>query len=102
MTESGAHIVPSRTSILETLPKVVVHPPKIPSKSSSSILPRIFFQVRRGAFSHPIISMLMLIGVGVSATWVKGRMRKTRGGGGFFHLDGKEGFLNGGGYGKAD
>lgn len=30
-------------------------------------------------------------------------MRKTRGGSGdFFHLDGKEGLLNGGGYGKAD
>ena len=29
-------------------------------------------------------------------------MRKGRGGGGFFSLDGKEGMMNGGGYGKAD
>lgn len=29
-------------------------------------------------------------------------MKKGKGNGGFFQLDGKEGLLNGGGYGKAD
>jgi len=37
------------------------------------------------------------------SVWGKGKIRRTKGGtGGFFHLDGKEGLLNGGGYGKAD
>ena len=44
---------------------------------------------------------MLLVGVAVGATWGRGRIRKIRGGG-FFKLDGKEGLLNGGGYGKAD
>ena len=55
--------------------------------------------------NHPIITLALLIGIVVGAYWGKGRIRRSKGGagGGFFHLDGKEGWLNGGGpYGKAD
>ena len=46
----------------------------------------------------------MLVGIGIGASyWGRVRIRRTKGGtGGFFQLDGKEGLLNGGGYGKAD
>ena len=38
------------------------------------------------------------------AYWCRGRIRRGRGaaGGGFFHLEGKEGMMNGGGLGKVD
>lgn len=55
--------------------------------------------------SHPIVTLVLIILVVAGAYWGKGRIRKTKGntGGGFFHLDGKEGWLGGNGlYGKAD
>ncbi|KAL8736578.1 MAG: hypothetical protein Q9181_002348 [Wetmoreana brouardii] len=104
-TVSGAPIVPSRTSILETLPKVVSNPHQLRSKSTAGPIKHVFFQARGGMASHPILTLLLLIGVVVGAYWGKGRIRRSKGnvGGGFFHLDGKEGWLGGGGpYGKAD
>ena len=103
--------MPSRTSILETLPKVVASPPKISSKSSTGLIQRVFFGLRGAATGHPYVSLGMLIGIVIGTfLWSRGRLRggggKKRGspggGGGFFQLDGKEGFLNGAGYGKAD
>lgn len=55
--------------------------------------------------SHPIITLALLMGIAVGAYWGKGRIRKSRGnaGSGFFHLDGKEGWLSGAGpYDKGD
>lgn len=103
-TISGAYIVPSRTSILETIPKVVASPPKISSKSSTGAIQRIFFGFRGASTSHPWLSLGLLIVILAGASvWGRGRLRKTKGGpANFFHLDGKEGLLNGGGYGKAD
>lgn len=104
-TISGAPIMPSRTSILETLPKVVASPPKISAKSSTGVIQRIFFGLRGAATGHPWVSLGMLIGIVIGTLiWGRGRVKsgKKRNSGGFFQLDGKEGFLNGGGYGKAD
>ncbi|KAL2052363.1 hypothetical protein ABVK25_007235 [Lepraria finkii] len=102
-TISGAPIVPSRTSILETIPKVVANPPKISSKSSTGAIQRLFFGLRGAATSHPWVSLGLLIGIVVGTSiWGRGRIRRGKGGAGFFQLDGKEGLLNGGGYGKAD
>jgi len=104
-TISGAPIVPSRTSILETVPKVISSPPKISSKSSTGVIQRIFFSLRGAATGHPWLSLGLLIGIVIGTSiWGKGRMRRGKGGspGGFFQLDGKEGLLSGGGYGKAD
>ncbi|KAL8928789.1 MAG: hypothetical protein Q9208_001567 [Pyrenodesmia sp. 3 TL-2023] len=105
-TVSGAPIVPSRTSILETLPKVVSNPPQLSAKSTTGAIQYMLFQARGGMASHPIITMALLIGIVVGSYWGKGRIRRTKGGvgGSFFQLDGKEGWLNGGGglSGKAD
>ncbi|KAL8661421.1 MAG: hypothetical protein Q9202_005603 [Teloschistes flavicans] len=104
-TVSGAPIVPSRTSILETLPKVVSNPPQLSAKSTTGLIKHLLFQARGGMASHPILTLALIILVVVGAYWGKGRIRKTKGnaGGGFFHLDGKEGWVGGNGpYGKAD
>ena len=107
MTASGGYIVPSRTSILETLPKVISDPPKISPKYTTGVIEQVFLQTR-GAFGHhPWISLGLIIGVVTSAIWGRGRIRRAKGiggnsGGGFFQLDGKEGLLNGVGLGKVD
>jgi len=102
-TISGAPIVPSRTSILETIPKIVASPPKISSKSSTGTIQRLFFALRGAATGHPWVSLGLLIGIVIgTSVWGRGRVKKGKGNGGFFQLDGKEGLLNGGGYGKAD
>ncbi|KAL8730178.1 MAG: hypothetical protein Q9166_004261 [cf. Caloplaca sp. 2 TL-2023] len=105
-TVSGAPIVPSRTSILETLPKVVSNPPQLSSKSTAGPIKHVFYQARGGMASHPIITIGLILGVVAGAYWGKDRIRRSKGlagSGGFFHLDGKEGWLSGGGpYGKAD
>ena len=97
--------MPSRTSILETLPKVVASPPKISSKSSTGVIQRVFFGLRGAATGHPWVSLGMLIGIVIGfLIWGRGRIKggKKRISGGFFQLDGKDWVLNGGGYGKAD
>lgn len=97
--------MPSRTSILETLPKVISNPPQLSAKSTTGVIQHVLFQARGGMANHPFITLFLLIGVVVGAYWGKGRIRRNKGGAGsgFFHLDGKEGWLNGDGLsGKAD
>ncbi|KAI4174599.1 MAG: hypothetical protein LQ343_002172 [Gyalolechia ehrenbergii] len=104
-TVSGAPIVPSRTSILETLPKVVSNPPQLSSKSSTGAIQHLLFKFRGGMASHPFITLILLVVVVWGAYWGKGRIRRSKGGAGsgFFHLDGKEGWMNSSGpSGKAD
>ncbi|KAK0511483.1 hypothetical protein JMJ35_006056 [Cladonia borealis] len=102
-TISGAPIVPSRTSILETIPKVISSPPKIRSKSSTGVIQRIFFGLRGTATSHPWVSLGMLIGIVIGGIiWSRGKIRKSKGGAGFFNLDEKGGLLNGGSIEKGD
>ena len=103
----------SRTSILETIPLVIASPPKLSSKSTTGTIETFFFFTRTFISSHPILFFLLL-GITVAAVTVIGRGRLLRrvarggiigniaGSGGFFHLDGKEGFLNGGSTGKVD
>lgn len=103
----------SRTSILETIPLVVASPSKLSPKSTIGIFESIFFFTRSLLGSHPILFFIILGAVVAVATILgRGRLRRSavRGGiigntnnnGGFFHLDGKEGFLNGGSTGKVD
>ncbi|KAF2455102.1 thioredoxin-like protein [Lineolata rhizophorae] len=108
-TITGNPIMASRTSILETLQKVVASPPKISPKSTTSQLEHVFFKIRSGCSSHPWLAVGMLIGF-IVAVYLWGRkIRRVRsfigggGSGGFFHLDGKEGLLgNSGTNGKVD
>lgn len=99
-TITGNPIVPSRTSILETLPKVVASPPKISPKNKNSFFGHLLFTVRMGCANHPIITLAFALGAIIGlAVWARGHVRKGRtfGQGGFFQLggegNGKEGLL---------
>ncbi|CAG8884041.1 unnamed protein product [Penicillium nalgiovense] len=110
---SGAPIMASRTSILETIPLVIASPSKLSPKSTIGTFETILFFTRSLLGSHPILFFVVLGAVVAVATiFGRGRLRRgaARGGiigntnnnGGFFHLDGKEGFLNGGSTDKVD
>jgi protein disulfide-isomerase len=90
----------SRTSILETLPKVVVSPPKIKPKSTISNFEKFFFDIRGAISGHPFLSIGFIAGMVVSAfTWGRKRLRRSRG---YFRLDEKDGLLGGNMNGKVD
>ncbi|KAJ9270279.1 hypothetical protein DTO271D3_2777 [Paecilomyces variotii] len=110
---SGSPILPSRTSILETIPLVIASPPKIKSKSTIGLFEAVFFHTRSFLFVHPWITLSILaVSLLVSVYLARGKLIKRGlagpggilggGSGGFFHLDGKEGLLNGGSTGKVD
>ncbi|EED20585.1 disulfide isomerase, putative [Talaromyces stipitatus ATCC 10500] len=121
-TSSGAHIMPSRTSILETIPLVISDPPKLRSKSTIGFFEATFFHTKSFITTHPIWSAIILV-ISSIAIFITNRRRLLRrglpthgnntsggilgygagtGGGGFFSLDSKEGLLNGGSTGKVD
>ncbi|KAJ9609544.1 hypothetical protein H2200_005871 [Cladophialophora chaetospira] len=98
VTDSGAYIMPSRTSILETLPRIVANPPKLTSKSTIGAFENVFFQIRNFGTYHPWLSVVALICSVVALFWVlrNGPTIKkslSRNSSGYFHLEGKEGLL---------
>ena len=108
---SGASISASRTSILETLPKIISSPPKIKAKSTTSSIERVLFRTKRLAYQHPYIASIILVGL-ITGLSIWGRTMLGRGRGasaiitgssprrGFFKLDGKDGLLGGVGLGS--
>ncbi|OAA61437.1 Thioredoxin-like fold protein [Cordyceps fumosorosea ARSEF 2679] len=109
-TATGNHILVSRTSIMETLDKIVYGPQVIKPKLTVSFIEKVFFDLRVTLRDHPILSLLSVCGFAYAAlTWL--RTRKGRRGGGHFRLDDsmgsgmrefKDGILGGGGNTKAD
>ncbi|KAL4950538.1 thioredoxin-domain-containing protein [Aspergillus filifer] len=110
---SGADIMASRTSILETIPLVIANPPKLTPKSTIGTFESIFFVSQGFITGHPILFVILLIISVIGVTYMaRGRALKrgVRGGilgiagnaGGLLQLDGKEGLLNGGSTGKVD
>ncbi|KAI0997291.1 hypothetical protein K3495_g10895 [Podosphaera aphanis] len=100
-TITGNPIIASRTSILETIPKIVSSPPKIKPKSTLSKIEKLFFNIRGSISGHPYLSILSLVSIALGAlTWSKGRVRRSRGG--YFKLDDKDRSLNVGTNGKVD
>ncbi|KAL5348299.1 hypothetical protein ACLOAV_006781 [Pseudogymnoascus australis] len=95
-------ILPSRTSILETIPKVITSPPKIKPKFTISNFSKVFFDIRRGAGAHPILTVGLVVAIIVAAVGFGRKKRRSRGG--FFRLDDEKnlGLLGGGGNGKVD
>ncbi|KAB5577925.1 thioredoxin-like protein, partial [Coniochaeta sp. 2T2.1] len=80
-TITGNYIIPSRTSILETLNKITASPPKIKPKLTISSFEKIFFDIRMTFTEHPFLSTGCILGIGLGlASWFRGRLRRTRGG----------------------
>ena len=80
-TITGNPILPSRTSISETINKVTASPPKIKAKLTISSLEKIFFDMRVTFSEHPFLTIGCILGLVVGATsWLRGRFRRSRGG----------------------
>ncbi|CZT19662.1 related to disulfide isomerase [Ramularia collo-cygni] len=110
VTMTGNPIVPSRTSILETLPRIVANPPKIQPKRTTNALGHLWWVLKGLVVEHPVVSLAMALGMCGIAGWY-GR-RHVRNvvpgvGGGYIKLGekgGMDGLLGGnsGGQGKVD
>ncbi|EPQ64566.1 Bgt-4536 [Blumeria graminis f. sp. tritici] len=100
-TITGNAILASRTSILETIPKVVSSPPKIKPKSTISKFEKVFFDLKVIFSGHPFLcaGCLVIIVLG-SLSWGRGRARRNRGG--FLRLDDKDKMIVDGTNGKVD
>ncbi|KAK2059221.1 thioredoxin [Colletotrichum caudatum] len=108
-TITGNNILLSRTSILETINKVVTSPPKIKPKLTISSFEKIFFDMRVTFVEHPYLTMGCILGLAFGAfSWFRSRSRRGRGG--HFRLEEswgnkelmKEGLLGPSGNGKVD
>lgn len=83
-TSTGNNIVPSRTSILETLTKVTANPPKLQPKLTISSIEKIFFDIKTTFREHPYLSAGCVIGVAFAFfSFFKGRIRRGSLGGAF-------------------
>ncbi|KAK3997403.1 thioredoxin-like protein [Cladorrhinum sp. PSN332] len=86
-TSTGNPIVPSRTSILETLPKVAHNPPKLKPKLTIGAFEKFFFDIKTTFVEHPYLSMGCILGIAFSTfSWFRGRIRRS-GGRGHFRLE---------------
>lgn len=100
-------MVPSRTSILETLTQVHATPPKLPSKPTGSSVARFAYKSRQLLTGHPwlcagaaVVSLVLAL---CAVRKGKGRMRRRSfgsGTGGFFKIESER--EGGVGVGKAD
>jgi protein disulfide-isomerase len=85
-TSTGNPIVPSRTSILETINKVTANPPKLKPKLTIGFLEKIVFDVKTTFKEHPYLSSGCVLGIAFGClSLFRGRIRKPRGG--HFRLD---------------
>lgn len=101
-TSTGNYIVPSRTSILETVNKVTAQPPKLKPKLTISSFEKIFFDMRVTFSEHPYLTIGCIFGLILgSASWFRGRHRR-RGGRPFLSEDFKAPLLGSNINGKTD
>jgi protein disulfide-isomerase len=85
-TATGNYILVSRTSIMETLDKIVYGPHVIRPKLTVSIIQKIFIDIREIFYDHPYLSIGFLAAFMLSsASWYRNRIRRSRGG--HFRLD---------------
>lgn len=79
-TITGNYIIPSRTSILETISKVTASPPEIKPKLTISSFEKIFFDIRMTFTEHPYLSGGCVLGLTLGVVSLfRGRLRKNRG-----------------------
>jgi protein disulfide-isomerase len=86
-------IVPSRTSILETLSRVVSKPGSLPPKSTTTPLGHIWWVIRGGFLSHPLMSAVILLVLFVGGTIYARNFVKRKGG--YIKLSEKGGPMDG-------
>lgn len=106
-TVTGNHILVSRTSIIETLDKIVYGPNVIKHKLTVSAPEKVLFDMRAAFSEHPFLSLGCVVGIGFGVwSWYRGRGRRR---GAAFRLDDttdirelKDGLLGANGNQKAD
>lgn len=102
-TSTGNYIIPSRTSILETINKVTAQPPKIKPKLTISSFEKIFFDIRVTFTEHPYLSTGCIIGLLLgSVSYFRGRFGRRRANRLFLNDDHKAPLLGSNGNGKTD
>ncbi|QPG94813.1 hypothetical protein C2857_007043 [Epichloe festucae Fl1] len=85
-TVTGNYIMVSRTSIMETLDKIVYGGHVIKYKLTVSTIEKKFFDIKTAFVEHPYLSMGCVIGMAFGTfSWLRGRSRRARGG--HFRLD---------------
>ncbi|KAK3051171.1 hypothetical protein LTR09_007567 [Extremus antarcticus] len=95
-TMTGNAMVPSRTSILETLPRIVANPPKIAPKSTTTALGHVWWVVRGQLMEHPVVSGVVgLIMFVVLAIWGRRVAAKGAEKAGYFRVGEKGGAMDG-------
>lgn len=83
-TITGNYILPSRTSILETIGQVTRNPNKIKPKLTISSFEKFFFDIRMTFQEHPYLTAGCILGLALGgASWFRGRLRRS----GHFRLD---------------
>lgn len=92
-TMTGNPIVPSRTSILETLPRIVANPPKISPKSTTNAIGHVWWVIKGNVIHHPFVSLGLLVCVLLVGS-IYGR-KHLHARGGYIKLDEKAGHMNG-------
>ncbi|SMR53104.1 unnamed protein product [Zymoseptoria tritici ST99CH_1E4] len=93
-TMTGNPIVPSRTSILETLPRIVANPPKIPAKLTTNAIGHIWWVFKQQVSEHPIVSGGLVVLILGALLW----NRRRGAAGGYIRLSekgGMDGLLGG-------
>ncbi|PHH87473.1 hypothetical protein CDD83_8828 [Cordyceps sp. RAO-2017] len=84
-TVTGNYILVSRTSIMETLDKIVYGPNVIKYKLTVSAPEKLLFDIRVAFSEHPFLSFGCVAGIGFGIfSWLRGRNRRR---GGHFRLD---------------
>lgn len=92
-TVTGNAIVPSRTSILETLSRIVSNPANLPPKSTTTPLGHLWWVIRGGFLSHPLVSGILLVVIlGVGIAYARKVVSKS---GGYIKLGEKGGPMDG-------
>ena len=96
VTITGNPIVPSRTSILETLPRIVANPPKIVPKRTTTALGHVWWVLRGQVLGHPVLStflgLALLVALAFSSRRTMWRLGER---GGYFHVGEKAGPMDG-------
>ncbi|KAK4160775.1 thioredoxin-like protein [Cladorrhinum sp. PSN259] len=83
-TSTGNPIVPSRTSILETITKVTHNPPRLKPKLTVGVIEKFFFDIKTTFTEHPYLSMGCILGIAFGTfSWFRGRIRRPSGRGHF-------------------